>query len=324
MKFKLGALALALIAPTAFAQSSVTVYGIVDLGGSYIKGAATTVREFSNGGLAGSRLGFKGTEDIGGGTYVDFVLEGGLNVDTGSSAQGGALFGRQAFGAIRNASYGSLSAGRQYSSLYIQSGEFSAFSNVTGSGPSTSVIGGYAGGYEPVQGGATTAGTTTTTNSESLNGGPARVNNSVRYTTPVLSGFKASVLYGAGEITGGANETRLFDGSIRYTNFGFDAMVSFVSDKTAGSFATTTNGSGASVGNNVNTITASASYTLDALRVYAGYLKGDDKRDVADLYKHDGQQRRPQARAAGAPTPEDVAGARGRRDRGSRGLSTPE
>jgi predicted porin len=289
MKFKLGALALALIAPAAFAQSSVTVYGIVDLGGSYIKGAATTIRETSAGGLAGSRLGFKGTEDLGGGTYADFVLEGGLNVDTGSSAQGGALFGRQAFGALRNASFGSLSAGRQYSSLYIQSGEFSAFSNVTGTGPSTAVLGGYAGGYEPVQGGAAAAGTTTQTNSESQNGGPARVNNSIRYTTPVLSGFKASVLYGAGEITGGANETRLFDGSVRYTNYGFDAMVSFVSDKAAGSFATTAGGTGASVGTNVNTITATASYTLDAMRLYAGYLKGDDKRDVAEVSKHDGR-----------------------------------
>jgi predicted porin len=291
MKFKLGALALALIAPTAFAQSSVTVYGIIDLGGTYIKGAATTVRETSAGGLAGSRIGFKGTEDIGGGTYVDFVLEGGLNVDTGSSAQNGALFGRQAFGAIRNAAFGSLSAGRQYSSLYVQTGEFSAFANVTGSGPSTSVIGGYAGGYEPVQGGAAAAGTTTQTNSESQNGGPARVNNSVRYTTPVLGGFKASVLYGAGEVTGGTSGTRLIDSSIRYTNYGFDAMVSIVSDKAAGSFATSTTATstGATVGNHVNTITATVKYTLDDLRVYAGYLKGDDKRDVAELYKHDGR-----------------------------------
>lgn len=289
MKFKLGALALALIAPAAFAQSSVTVYGLIDLGGSYIKGPAKTIRETSAGGLAGSRIGFKGTEDIGGGTYVDFVLEGGLNVDTGSSAQGGNLFGRQAFGAIRTASFGTLSAGRQYSDIYVQSGEFSAFSNVTGTSASTAVIGGWAGGYEPIQGGANAAGTTTQTNSESQNGGPARVNNSVRYTTPVVAGFKASVLYGAGEITGGASGNRIVDGSVRYTNFGLDAMVSIVSDKTSGSFATTVGGTGATVANNVTTITATASYTIDAARLYAGYIKGDDKRDVAELYKHDGR-----------------------------------
>jgi len=288
MKYTLGAIALALIAPTAFAQSSVTLYGIVDLGGQYIKGPSSTVRETSSGGLAGSRIGFKGTEDLGSGTYVDFVLEGGINVDTGGSAQGGQLFGRQAFGAIRNATFGSLSAGRQYSSLYIQSGEFSAFSNVTGTGVSTSVLGGWAGGYEPIQGGANAAGTTAATNSESQNGGPARVNNSVRYTTPVLSGLKASVLYGAGEITGGTGETRLFDGSVRYTAYGLDAMVSFISDKAAGSFATAGT-TGGTVGTDVNTITATAAYTLDALRMYAGYMKGDDRRDVAEVSRHDGR-----------------------------------
>ena len=289
MKFKFGTIALALVAPAAFAQSEVTVYGIVDLGGTYIKGAATTIRETSSGGLGGSRLGFKGSEDIGGGTHVDFVLEGGINIDTGGSAQGGALFGRQAFGAIRNASYGALSAGRQYSSTYIQPNEFSVFANVTGSGATTGVLGGYAGGYEPSQGGANAAGTTTQTNSESQNGGPARVNNSLRYTTPVVSGFKASVLYGAGEITGGTGGTRLVDSSIRYTNFGLDAMVSIVSDKVAGSFATTPTGTGASVGNNVNTIMATAAYRLGDLRVVAGYMKGDDKRKVAEVAKHDGR-----------------------------------
>jgi len=289
MKFKLGALALALIAPAAFAQSSVTIYGIIDLGGTYIKGAATTIRETSAGGLGGSRLGFKGSEDLGGGTYVDFVLEGGLNVDTGSSAQGGTLFGRQAFGAIRNASFGALSAGRQYSSTYLQPNEFSVFANVTGSGATAAVLGGYAGGYEPSQGGANAAGTTTQTNSESQNGGPARVNNSVRYTTPVVGGFKASVLYGAGEITGGTGGTRLVDGSVRYTGFGLDAVVSIVSDKVAGSFATAPKGTGASVGNNVNTIMATASYRLADLRFVAGYMKGDDKRDVAEVARHDGR-----------------------------------
>ena len=305
MKYTLAAIAMAIASPAVFAQSSVTLYGLIDVSGQYIKSGTTTLRELTNGGLAGSRIGFKGTEDLGGGTFVDFVLEGGLNIDTGTSAQGGALFGRQAFGALRNANFGTLSAGRQYSSLYIQSGEFSAFSNVTGTGASTAIIGGYAGGYEPVQGGGTAVaapavvagGPTTTaavnsTNSESLNGGPARVNNSVRYTTPSFSGFKASALVGLGEVSGNTKNTRLFDGSVRYTGFGFDAYVSYVSDKASGTGYTNTivsaaNGSTSAV--NIQTITASASYTIDALKVYAGYLKGDDKRNVAAQYQHDGR-----------------------------------
>jgi len=279
MKSILGAIALAAIAGPALAQSSVTIYGIVDLNGQYVNGANKVVR-VNSGGLSGSRLGFKGTEDLGSGNFVDFVLEGGLNIDTGSSGQGGALFGRQAFGALRSTSLGTLSAGRQYSSLYTISGDFSAFSN-TPVGPTTAAIGGYAGGYEPVQGGSGTATAVTNATGESLNGGPSRVNNSVRYTTPSFAGFKASVLAGAGEVVGGATKTRLFDGSVRYTGNGVDVSLGVVSDKGAGATAATSA--------NVTTYIFGASYTFDAFVVEGGYLKGDDKRAIADSLQHDGR-----------------------------------
>ena len=80
MKFTLGAIALALAAPAAFAQSSVTIYGIIDLDGQYLSGHAKQVL-VTSGGQSGSRIGFKGTEDLGSGYFADFVLEGGLNVD---------------------------------------------------------------------------------------------------------------------------------------------------------------------------------------------------------------------------------------------------
>ena len=279
MKSILGAIALAAIAGPALAQSSVTIYGIVDLNGEYISGANKVVR-VTSGGLSGSRLGFKGTEDLGSGNFVDFVLEGGLNIDTGSSGQGGALFGRQAFGALRSTALGTLSAGRQYSSLYAVSGDFSAFSN-TPVGPTTASIGGYAGGYEPVQGGSGTATAVTNATGESLNGGPARVNNSVRYTTPSFAGFKASVLAGAGEVPGGATKTRLFDGSVRYTANGIDVSLGVVSDKGAGATPATSA--------NVTTYIFGASYTFDAFVVEGGYLKGDDKRAIAETLQHDGR-----------------------------------
>ena len=109
MKFTLGAIALALAAPAAFAQSSVTIYGIVDLDGQYLSGHSKDVL-VTSGGQSGSRIGFKGSEDLGSGYYADVVLEGGINVDTGGSAQGGQLFGRQAFGALRTP-FGTASAG---------------------------------------------------------------------------------------------------------------------------------------------------------------------------------------------------------------------
>ena len=278
MKFTLGALALALAGP-ALAQSSVTIYGIVDADGQYVKGASKVVR-LTSGGLQGSRIGFKGTEDLGSGLFVDFALEGGLNLDTGSSAQGGALFGRQAFGALRSTSLGTLSAGRQYSDIYYITSDFSAFSN-TNVGPTTASIGGYAGGYEPVQGGSAAATTQTNATGASLNGGPSRVNNSVRYTTPSFSGFKASALVGAGEVPGATTKTRLFDGSVRYTGFGLDVSLAFISDKAAGATLATSA--------NVNTILVGAQYTIDAFRIDAGYLKGDDKRSIASTLQHDGR-----------------------------------
>jgi len=268
MKFTLGAIALALVAPAAFAQSSVTLYGIVDLDGQYLSGHAKQVL-VTSGGQSGSRIGFKGSEDLGSGYYADFVLEGGINVDTGGSAQGGQLFGRQAFGALRTP-FGIASAGRQYSSIYTQTGDFSEFSNVS-LGATTAVIGGFAGGYEPIRGSANNATTTTPTGSE-LNGSPARVNNSFRYTTPTFEGLKGSFLYGAGEVTGGTSGTRLFDYSVRYTNYGVDAFVSYVTDKA---------GNGTAVLNSrtdVGIITASAAYTIGAFKVEGGYLGVNDKR----------------------------------------------
>lgn len=268
MKFKFGAIALAFAAPAAFAQSSVTIYGIVDLDGQYLSGHAKQVL-VTSGGQSGSRIGFKGTEDLGSGLFFDFVLEGGVNVDTGGSGQGSSLFGRQAFGALRSP-YGNLSAGRQYGSIYTQSGDFSEFSNVS-LGATTAVIGGFAGGYEPIRGSANNTATSTPTGAE-LNGSPARVNNSVRYTTPTFEGLKASVLYGAGEITGGTSGTRLVDYSVRYTNYGLDAYLSYVTDKAANA-ATTDNAR-----TDVGIITASAAYTFGAFKIEGGYLTLNDKR----------------------------------------------
>ncbi len=98
------------------------------------------------------------------------------------------------------------------------------------------------------------------------------MNNSFRYTTPTFEGLKGSFLYGAGEVTGGTTSNRLFDYSLRYTNYGVDAYVSYVSDKAQ---------NGTNVLNSrtdVGIITASASYTINAFKIEGGYLSANDKR----------------------------------------------
>ena len=85
---KKSVLALAVLgtfAGVASAQSSVTLFGVVDLGLRYVKNDATTY-QVSQDGLASSRLGFRGVEDLGGGLKAGFWLEGSIGPDTGTGS----------------------------------------------------------------------------------------------------------------------------------------------------------------------------------------------------------------------------------------------
>jgi len=113
---------LALGCTAAHAQSSVTLYGIVDAGIEYVnrvpQGTQTgSVVRPQSGNLAGSRWGLKGTEDLGGGYRAVFTLEGGFNVNNGTLGQSGRLFGRKAFVGIATP-YGTLTLGRHQNLLY--------------------------------------------------------------------------------------------------------------------------------------------------------------------------------------------------------------
>src|ERR1700712_4731310 len=130
MKKSLLALAvLTAVTSAAYAQSSVTLYGKVDLGLVLDSGASAgkSVR-VSSGVSGGSRLGFKGVEDLGGGMKAAFQLETGICTDSASQASTGSygsppppfgtgsgnFMGRQAHGDLTGA-FGAISAGRQYS-----------------------------------------------------------------------------------------------------------------------------------------------------------------------------------------------------------------
>jgi predicted porin len=100
----------------ALAQSSVTLYGIVDTGVEYVSHANTKgegiVRMPSITGSVPSRWGLRGREDLGGGYSAVFQLENGFNVRGGDAGQGGRLFGRQAWVGL-SGPFGTLSLGRQ-------------------------------------------------------------------------------------------------------------------------------------------------------------------------------------------------------------------
>jgi predicted porin len=110
-----------LFASAAHAQSSVTLYGIIDNGISYVNNSATasgghgSLLKMDDGVDGGSRWGIKGAEDLGGGLKTIFVLESGFSSDDGSLSQGGAEFGRYAYVGISKRGVGTLSMGRQHS-----------------------------------------------------------------------------------------------------------------------------------------------------------------------------------------------------------------
>ena len=109
---------LAAFAGAAHAQSSVTLYGLIDAGVTYVNHAGTggkSLYQYGDGVSQGSRWGLRGSEDLGGGLKAIFLLENGFNSGTGALGQGGALFGRQAYVGLTKDTIGSLTFGRQYS-----------------------------------------------------------------------------------------------------------------------------------------------------------------------------------------------------------------
>ena len=117
-----------------FAQSGVTIYGLVDMGykwsGDNIDHSISSGSALDSGMSAGSRLGFKGTEDLGNGMKAGFVLEQGFNLDTGTLGQGGRVFGRQSFVSL-SGGFGTVALGRQYPAGYLLTATVDPFGSGT-------------------------------------------------------------------------------------------------------------------------------------------------------------------------------------------------
>jgi predicted porin len=121
-KIALSTLSLALLsaAGVAHAQSSVTLYGVIDESLTFVHNANPagnnqwSLGNSSAGDLAGSRWGVKGQEALGNGLSAIFQLENGFDPSNGTNQQGGREFGRQAFVGLSSDKYGTLTLGRQY------------------------------------------------------------------------------------------------------------------------------------------------------------------------------------------------------------------
>jgi len=218
----------ALAAVSAFAQSSVTVYGVVDQGiynkKSDISGTATSKQGIGDdlasshgeGGLAGSRIGFKGTEDLGGGTSANFTVEMGLYPSQANNyGPNGSvpLKIRQGYISLANSqSFGEIQMGRVYTHVWAtQNGnyDFGLNNNMYGY-----IVG--------------------------QNGSGNRQANAINYISPNMNGFTAGVLMGFGQTsvtTGNALTTTTGDKLDEVTSFSLaysqgPLKVNFANEKT--------------------------------------------------------------------------------------------
>lgn len=117
----LAAAVLSVISGAAAAQSNVTIYGLIDTGVEYLTNAGAnkgSVLRLSSGAMNTSRIGFRGTEDLGGGLKAVFQLENGFKLDTGAFDDStGALFNRQSTVGLEGA-FGRVVAGRSFTTTY--------------------------------------------------------------------------------------------------------------------------------------------------------------------------------------------------------------
>ncbi|WP_432241371.1 porin [Herbaspirillum robiniae] len=230
----------------AFAQSTVTIYGIVDTSIRYLSNdnaQGSSNLRMDNGAIANSRIGFKGVEDLGGGLKAEFRLENGFNSDNGGLANGpNVLFGRQSWVGL-SGGFGKVSVGRQNTPLFDLMADH----------------------FDPL----------TVGNYETNAWLPAaatriRTNNMVRYDGNVGPVF-ASVSYAFGEVAGSTRSGSQFSSALRYTAGAFSV---------GGGFQQTNDNS-----NNKDTAyNLSASYDFGVAKLFGGYYNIKDATGSTALY----------------------------------------
>jgi predicted porin len=216
--------ALSAIAGVAQAQSSVTLYGLVDADvGRFTTnvGSAGAVKSQSQTkvnpeGLNGNRWGMRGSEDLGGGMKAIFNLESGFTIDDGAQGQG-ALFGRRANVGLAG-DFGTVELGRSsspysgvaadHTMMGMSKFDPSNLNNGLGVDKAAALSTVTAASAQPFLARTTT-----------WLGYQERVNNSIKYTSPNMSGFTAAVMYGLGEdASATTSASKTVSASVKYAN----------------------------------------------------------------------------------------------------------
>lgn len=261
------AVAAAMTAATASA-ADFTLYGIVDTGLGYtnldtLEDPTVNRFEMINGYNSGSRFGFKGTEDLGNGYSVSFVLENGFYSDSGVLGQGGRMFGREAQVKFHSP-YGTLSFGRA-GTLLSGAGTLDIF------GMNADVL---PGGWDGIF------------NIGNYQGNGMRLDNMVTYQTPTAAGFTGYLQYSfANDTTSGdddskpneRNSNRYFAGGLTYNNgpLGVVAVYDTLMFRHYSDSLVDPKGNDANVGDS-RTFTLGGHYDFGVVKItaYGQYVKG--------------------------------------------------
>jgi predicted porin len=192
-------------AGTAHAQSSVSLYGLVDGGLIYASRTAGTALpdgqvpgtghqfSFTDSGLSPSNFGLQGTEDLGGGLKAVFKLESGFSIANGGyNDSNGYFFGRQAYVGM-SGPFGDVKAGLQYSPFLLQL-------------------------YELDPRGLSQVGSSLMMYLDNLVTTGIFTPNALSYTSPVLWGFQGSALFSFGGVAGDFQNGRQYSASLKYDN----------------------------------------------------------------------------------------------------------
>ncbi len=298
--------ALSAIAGMAQAQSTVTIYGLLDGNIQSLKtsvagaGAQTgtiqslTQARIDSGGLNGSRWGIRVSEDLGGGLAAVGNLEAGFGLDTGASNAGGGtygvagpapLFGRRANVGL-SGGFGTVVIGRNSSSYDDVSADH-AMMEQTIFDPSNTNNGNSATAAVALRGAATPAALVTAAlpflnaRNTAWLGYATRFNNSIKYNSPNFSGFSGSFMYGLGEDkTTAAGASRMISANIKYANGPLVVSGGYQSEGVAQTATTSPR---------FDNMLISASYDLGVAKIGAGYNVAKYK-DVAPGVSLDGQK----------------------------------
>jgi general bacterial porin, GBP family len=195
------ALLMGIFATTAHAQSSVTLYGLIDAGLTYVSnqreaGSTAGHSKFAmtDASINPDRFGLRGSEDLGGGLKAIFTLENGFTLTNGALGQHGLLFGRQAFAGLSSDQFGTVTLGRQYDAMIDYLAPLAAAATSTGG-----VFFGHPYDNDNLE-------------------NTMRINNSVKFTSANYKGWQFGSLYGFSNAAGGFSNNRAYSFGTSYNN----------------------------------------------------------------------------------------------------------